>query len=180
MLCFKMLMSIIHCPRSQQIPRLPDMKAVKFKTLGDSMKVMTDDLSPGCSCAANEEKEKQVWEHFEATGKIVTRAETLFKLSFEKRTWRSWRYDCLQSSTSEYIFTFWCLMWTRLQTWLKVDLERFCRRTIEQTVKRRQHMVFYSFLHLSRLYDCNQPLELFWHITVPILSLPPHSLAVKT
>ena len=23
-------------------------------------------------------------------------------------------------------------------------------------------MVFYSFLHLSRLYDCNQPLELFW------------------
>ena len=63
-----MLMSIVHglpdikhiYHAGQQIPRLPNMKAVEFKTLGDSMKVMTDDLSPGCSCAVNEEKEKQV------------------------------------------------------------------------------------------------------------------------
>ena len=68
----------------------------------------------------------------------------------------------LQLQNIFWLEAFWCLMWTRLQTWLEVDLERFCRRTIEQTVKRRQHMVFYSFLHLSRLYDCNQPLELFW------------------
>ena len=69
----------------------------------------------------------------------------------------------LQLQNIFWLEAFWCLMWTRLQTWLKVDLERFCRRTIEQTVKRRQHMVFYSFLHLSRLYDCNQLLELLWN-----------------
>ena len=39
-------------------------------------------------------------------------------------------------------------------------------------------MVFYSCLHLSRLYDCNQPLELFWNgMEMAYIAVPPHSLA---